>query len=399
LTDGAANSGLLRNLALVIPWLAPFWLLGVCVFYLRYAAGWFSLIKLRRRGTCEPPAEWQRRLTVLGRELGISRRVMLVESLLTEAPVVLGHFRPAILVPLSFLSGLPPDYIEVILVHELAHVRRADYLVNICQRVVEGLLFYHPAAWWISRVVRAERENCCDDVVVALRGDAHEYALALTALEQNRIEQHCPVRQAAIAATGGNLMKRIHRLLYPKGPSGIWAPALAATVLMAGCAMTLTAWQTDTTPAQTHVQLQNPWQKWLNEDAVYIISDQEKAAFERLQTDEERRMFVDQFWARRDPTPGSVENKFKEQHYRRIAFANRHFRTASGTPGWRTDRGHMYIVYGPPDEIDSHPKTASADGIEQWRYGHVEGLGDNRFFTFVDKAGSGDFRLAPGSGQ
>lgn len=325
LTDGAVNSGLLGNFALVIPWLAPFWLLGVCVFYLRYAAGWFSLSKLRRRGTCDAPAEWQRHLTALARELGISRPVTLVESLLTEAPVVLGHFRPMILVPLSFLSGLPPQYIEAILVHELAHVRRADYLVNICQRAVEGFLFYHPAAWWISRVVRAERENCCDDVVIALRGDAHEYALALTALEQNRIEQHWPAHETAVAATGGNLMKRIHRLLYPKGPSGIWAPALAATVLMAGCAMTLTAWQSDTAPAQTNAQLQSPWQKWLNEDVVYIISDQEKAAFERLHTDEERQMFVDQLWARRNPSPAKVENAFKEQHYRRIAFANRHF--------------------------------------------------------------------------
>jgi GWxTD domain-containing protein len=157
--------------------------------------------------------------------------------------------------------------------------------------------------------------------------------------------------------------------------------------------------------------VQNSWQKWLNEDVVYIISDQEKAAFERLKTDEERQMFVDQFWARRDPNATNLTGTFstvrltpaaekaKQVHYRRIAFANRHFRTASGTPGWRTDRGHMYIVYGPPDEIDSHPKTASADGMEQWRYRHVEGLGDDRYFTFIDKTGSGDFRLAPGSGQ
>ena len=206
-------------------------------------------------------------------------------------------------------------------------------------------------------------------------------------------------------------MKRIKRLLYPKGPGGIWAPALAALVFVAGSAVATAAWQANPAAEQTNAKIESPWQKWLNEDVVYIISDQEKAAFERLKTDEERQMFVDQFWARRDPgapsptaTFSSVHltpaaEKIKQEHYRRIAYANKHFQTASGTPGWRTDRGHMYIVYGPPDEIDSHPKTASANGIESWRYRYVEGLGDNRFFTFIDRTGSGDYRLAPGTGQ
>lgn len=176
--------------------------------------------------------------------------------------------------------------------------------------------------------------------------------------------------------------------------------------------MTLAAWQANPTPAQTSTRVESPWQKWLNEDVVYIISDEEKAAFGRLTTDEERQMFVDQFWARRDPNASNstgtfssvhltpAAQKFKQEHYRRIAFANQHFQTASGTPGWRTDRGHMYIVYGPPDEIDSHPKTADrVNGIELWRYRYVEGLGGNRLFTFIDRTGSGDFRLAPGSAR
>ena len=100
-------------------------------------------------------------------------------------------------------------------------------------------------------------------------------------------------------------------------------------------------------------ELQSPYQAWLTTDVAYIITDAEKKAFSQLGTDEERDQFIEQFWLRRDPTPGTVENEYKEEHYRRIAFANDHF--ASGMPGWKTDRGRLYIVYGPPDEIESHP--------------------------------------------
>jgi GWxTD domain-containing protein len=99
-------------------------------------------------------------------------------------------------------------------------------------------------------------------------------------------------------------------------------------------------------------ELESPYRKWLNEDVSYIITDEERAAFKRLQTDEEREQFIENFWLRRDPTPDTVENEFKEEHYRRIAYANEHY--ASGIPGWKTDRGKIYIMYGPPDEIEDH---------------------------------------------
>ena len=392
--------------SLVIPWLAPVWIGGVSIFYLRYAAAWLCLYRLRTRGICDAPIAWQHSITRLARELKISWPVVLVESLLADTPVVLGIFRPVIMTPLGFLAGLPPDHVEAILLHELAHIRRLDYLVNICQRVVEGLLFYHPAAWWVSRVIRTERENCCDDVVVRLRGDAHVYAAALTALEQNRLEQQAASHEPAMAATGGNLMKRIKRLLYPKNPSGLWAPVLAALVLIASAAVTFATWHVNPASvlisAQANPSAESPWQKWLNEDVVYIITDEEKAAFERLNTDEERQHFVEQFWARRDPTPGMPENEFKKEHYRRLAFANQHF--ASSVPGWKTDRGRIYIRYGPPDEIDSHPsggiyKGPDSEGgaamtypFEDWRYNHFEGVG-TLTIEFVDVSSSGDFRM------
>ncbi|MGO8789863.1 MAG: GWxTD domain-containing protein [Terriglobia bacterium] len=393
--------------ATLIPWLGPMWIVGVCIFYLRYAAGWLSLYRMRRRSVCSAADVWQRTVTRLAEELKVSRPVELLESLLADTPVVLGHVRPAVLVPLGFLASLPPEHVEAILLHELAHITRSDYLVNVGQRLIEGLLFYHPAVWWISHVIRAERENCCDDVVVDLRGDAHRYAVALTALEANRLGEQWPTREPSVAATGGNLMKRVKRLLYPQGPSGVWAPALAAVVLLASTAMVLAAWHgnPNSGPAseQANKKVDNTWQRLRNEEVAYLISNEEKTAFESLKTDEEREHFLKAFWVRANPTPGSAGNEFRAEYYRRIAYANKHW--AWNQPGWKTDRGHIYIMYGPPDEIDSHPSggnykrpesegggSAVACPFEDWRYAHFQGLG-SLSIEFIDPASSGEYRM------
>ena len=143
------------------------------------AAAWIGARRLRRAGVCVAPGMWRARLDQLARRARISRRVVLLESCLAEVPVVIGYLRPAILVPVGLLAGLPAAQVEAILLHELAHIRRHDYLVNLLQMFVEGLLFYHPAVWWISAVIRAERENCCDDVVVATQGDAYAVRLGI----------------------------------------------------------------------------------------------------------------------------------------------------------------------------------------------------------------------------
>ena len=129
---------------------------------------------------------------------------------------------------------------------------------------------------------------------------------------------------------------------------------------------------------------------------VYIIADEERAAFLKLTTDEERKKLIEQFWERRNPSPGASENVFKEEHYRRIAYANKHWAMAS-KPGWQTDRGHMYIVYGPPDEIESHLPGRNGIPFEDWKYRNVEGMGNAGYFTFIDRTGHGDYRLAPAS--
>ena len=241
------------RLAVVVPWLAPFWFAGVWIFVLRHAAGWIWVSRLRRRGVCCAPEHWQKEIDRLSALLRVSKPIHILESCLAEVPMVVGHIRPVILMPIGLLAGLPPGQIEAVLLHELAHIRRYDYLVNILQRAVECLLFYHPAVWWISHVMRTERESCCDDVVVATSGNVREYADALAALEENRWSSGEP----ALAAAGGNLMKRIRRLLYqnPRSANGVWTPFLAAALLIATTVVTLAEWPQQP-PGQTPVATQ-----------------------------------------------------------------------------------------------------------------------------------------------
>lgn len=151
-------------------------------------------------------------------------------------------------------------------------------------------------------------------------------------------------------------------------------------------------------------ELETPYRKWLNEDVAYIITDEERKAFKNMSTDEEREQFIEQFWLRRDPTPDSQENEYKEEHYRRIAYANERY--ASGIPGWKTDRGRIYITFGPPDEIESRPSggtyerpweegggTTSTFPFEKWRYRWIEGVGTDVMIEFVDTTMTGEYRM------
>ncbi|MGA8145739.1 MAG: GWxTD domain-containing protein [Candidatus Acidiferrales bacterium] len=151
-------------------------------------------------------------------------------------------------------------------------------------------------------------------------------------------------------------------------------------------------------------ELDSQYKKWLNEDVIYIITPEERSAFVHLQTNEEREQFIEQFWQRRNPDPDSAENTFKEEHYRRIAYTNEHY--ASGIPGWKTDRGRIYIMWGPPDEIESHPSggtydrpssegggTTSTYPFEDWRYRYLEGIGEDVNIEFVDPTMTGEYHL------
>jgi len=151
-------------------------------------------------------------------------------------------------------------------------------------------------------------------------------------------------------------------------------------------------------------ELEPQYKSWLDEDVVYIITPEERHTFLHLTTNEEREQFIEAFWQRRNPDPDSAENTYKEEHYRRIAYANEHF--ASGIPGWKTDRGKIYIMWGPPDEIDAHPTGGTWDrpmdqgggetttyAYEDWRYRYLEGIGENVELEFVDPSGTGEYHL------
>lgn len=211
-----------------LAWLVSVWLAGVVLLSLRTTGGWI-LAQSLKRGTRPTDSSWKLPLARLASRLGIRRSIAVYEATRARVPAVIGWWRPVILLPVSALAGLSPQMMEAILAHELAHIRRHDYLLNMMQTAIETLLFYHPAVWWVGKKIRQERENCCDDLAVAACGDALVYARALTALEQIR----CAAPQLAMAATGGSLLARIRRLVENRQP----VTSSASTWLAGGIVM------------------------------------------------------------------------------------------------------------------------------------------------------------------
>jgi beta-lactamase regulating signal transducer with metallopeptidase domain len=211
------------------------WLLGVIVLSVRSFGSWIAAQQLRTSHVRPAPDEWLNRARRIADRLAIRRTIAVLESGVAEVPAVIGWIRPVVLIPLSNFAGLDGGQLEALLAHELAHVRRHDYLVNLLQTAVETLLFFHPAVWWVSRIIRTERENCCDDLAVSVCGDRVRYARALAALEQLRCQRF------ALAATDGSLLKRIERLLgrdaVEAGSRLRWIPVAVLSVfaiLLAG---------------------------------------------------------------------------------------------------------------------------------------------------------------------
>ncbi len=222
-----------------LPWLVLAWGLGLLVMSLRLLGGLLYVRRLRRHRARPLPAAWTARLGALAARAGLRRPVALLESGLVAAPLVVGHLRPLVLLPLGAVAGLPVACVEAILAHELAHVLRRDYLVNLLQTLAETVFFYHPAVWYIGQCLRAERENCCDDLATDLvGGDPLRLARALTALaEWSQAAVLAPAPRLALAATGGrgSLLGRVRRLVQaPPARPTLAEGLLAGALLLSG---------------------------------------------------------------------------------------------------------------------------------------------------------------------
>jgi beta-lactamase regulating signal transducer with metallopeptidase domain/HEAT repeat protein len=258
------------RLAWLMPWLVGLWLTGVIVLALRLLGGWLHVRSLVRNGWIPDSHTYGEVVQRLKARLHIDRSVQVLESAVVRAPAIIGWLRPALLIPASMSSGLTVAQLETILAHELAHVRRHDYAVNLLQSVIETVLFYHPGVWWVSRQIRLEREHCCDDLAVATSGNPRLYASALLELEARRLAG----ADLAMAATGsgGSLLHRVRRLLTPvtqNGRDGSRWPAgvlvLAALLFIAGGTRLLNAEQ------KAGDQLANPNEKAQTHEKERVI--------------------------------------------------------------------------------------------------------------------------------
>ncbi len=407
-----------------MPGLLVVWLAGVVLLFVRLSIGLTIAQRMMSAATQPPPGDLLLTFDRLARRIEVTRPIRLLRSALVEVPTVIGWLRPVVLIPFACLSGLSLNQIEAILAHELAHIRRRDYLVNVLQSVVEALLFYHPAVWWVSSHIRREREHCCDDLAVQYTGDALTYARALSLLEELRSAQPA----IALGAHGGILTMRIKRLLG--SDRSVAAPQLVALALIgiviAGTGVCVTtAARAQNNPTRRQLSPYSPharaiatedsrgpelpikeasnstqravnepqsspaiaplYQAWLDQDVRWLISPRERVAFFQLTNDAERDHFIEQFWERRD-SPGTAPNSYRAEHYRRIAYANRHF-AGSGLAGWESDRGRIYIVNGAPSRVESYPSSAPyGHRYETWSYPVMQ-------LTFVDFCNCGNYQL------
>lgn len=213
-----------------LPLIVLMWLLGASVFALRLLGGLAYLQHLKFNGAAPVSEYWQRRAGRLAGRLGVRRPVQLLESTLAATPMVIGHLKPVILMPVGALNALTPQQVEAILAHELAHIARHDYLLNMLQSMVEVLFYFNPAVWWISSYIRTERENCCDDIAVSVCGDPLGYARALVSLQE--LCQPAPQLALTLGRKRQYLLNRVRRLLNQPQKRSFLAERITATLIL-----------------------------------------------------------------------------------------------------------------------------------------------------------------------
>ncbi len=220
------------------PVIVTLWGLGILMLTLRFMGGLLYVQRLKQYKTQVVPAEWWQKTQRLSNQIGIHRTVQVLESALVKVPIAIGYFKPVVLLPIGTLTGLAPQQVEAILAHELAHIARNDYWVNIFQSIIEILFFFHPAVWWMSGIIRREREHCCDDIAVQLSGDRLTFAQALTNLE---VMQTVPALALAAIGGRGSLLARIQRLLQQSPQKPTFNEGLLASGVLILCLVAISA--------------------------------------------------------------------------------------------------------------------------------------------------------------
>lgn len=235
-----------------MPWIVGGWWLGVSVLALWNLGGWLAVQRLRSRGMAVS-STIEAAVARIARELGLRRPVVVRQSTLVDAPLVIGALRPMILLPVALVTGIPPEQLETLLAHELAHIRRHDYLINLVQTAIETLLFHHPAVWWISAQVRIQREHCCDDLALRFAPDRAVYVKALAACAGARPQALLP------AATGGQLVPRLRRVMgLPESRRARTSGWLASAAILIAGAATFVTYAARSRPVSAEMAAQNP---------------------------------------------------------------------------------------------------------------------------------------------
>lgn len=238
LTSDSWLDGLSEWITPYFPWISLAWISGIILLSLRLLGGWLYLEYLRRSGRHSVPLQWQKQVETLSIAMNIRRKVQLIESNLLDHPITMGFFKPIILFPLGMISQMPPEQIEAIILHELAHIKRADYLVNYFQSIVEIILFFHPAVWWISQDLRESREHCCDDLALAQGFDRWQYAQALLQLTKTNISSKTILAMSLTGNKHSQLSRRIHRLFGRYTPDRFMSRGLLMAILLSASLMT-----------------------------------------------------------------------------------------------------------------------------------------------------------------
>ena len=411
----------------ILTWIAgSVWLTGFTIILLRWCYAWRRSHRKVRSATRwhEPVPGWA--------DVRVS-----VEA---EGPAVFGLVRPVLLLPARIDEQLTSEDLSAVIAHERAHVRRYDNLTTAFHRIVTAVFWFHPFVWWIGKRLIEERERASDEAAVADGFSPRVYAEVLLKVGRSALGTQ---RACAAGVYGFNLKTRIegimkyeqvrnlHPLLRlgiaaflllslsgpvagglfgpsPPGSAGFLQPAIqepAPEEPQVPSDEERRAFERLETEEERQQFIESFWlgrdptpgtfERWLDQDAVYIIQDEERTAFEDLRTDEEREQFIESFWLRRDPTPGTITNEYREEHYRRISEANLRF-SFGGTQGWQSDRGRIYIVYGEPESVESGVSGAgqpASIALERWGYAYIEGLGENAELTFVDVNRTGVYVL------